>query len=131
MFLKYFCLMPYGNKVHGIRLYICVCVPPLCFKHWPVSKKIAKEGEVSHRIDFVHLLINVSTPPEKKSKRQGHNLLDTRKATQSRSGGKESKAHRENDVLNVPSAEKVSNRTYTSSDLQHRSKGKTASVVIF
>lgn len=110
--------------MHGIRLHICVCVPLLHFKHWPVSNKIAKGGEVSHRIDFLHLLINVNTPPEKKSERQACNLLDTRKATQSRSGGKQSEAQRENDVPNVPSAEKVSNRAYTFSDSQHRSKGK-------
>lgn len=66
-------------------------------------------------------------PPEKKSERQAHNLLDTRKATQSRSGGKENEAQRENYVLNVLTAKTVSNRAYTSPDLQHTPEGKTAS----
>jgi len=85
------------------------------------------QGEVSHRIDFLHLLINVSTPPEKKSERQACKLLGARTATQSRARGKESEALRENGVPSVPSAEKVSNRAYTSPDSQHRSKGKRAS----
>lgn len=110
--------------------YVSVCLCSV-LNIGQFKKKIVKGGEVSHRIDFLHLLINVSIPPEKKSERQFCNLLDTRKSTQSRSGGKESEAHSENDVLNVPSAKKVSNRAYTSSDLQHRSKGKTASVAVF
>lgn len=119
------------ERVPGVRLNVCFCVPLPCVKHSPLSKTTAKGGEISYRNYFLHLLISVNTPSKKRPERQTRSLLDTRKDTQSRSKGKESEGHRENGVLNSPPAKKVSNRAHTSSDLQHRSKRRTASGVRF